>query len=116
MRGELDWIVMRALEKDRVRRYDTANALARDIQRYLAGDPVEASPPSATYRVRKFARKYRPWLFAAAAFAGLLLTATGVSGWQAVRARRAEREAQEERNRCLDAEKLAKEQTERACG
>ena len=62
VRGELDWIVMRALEKDRVRRYDTANALARDIQRYLAGDPVEAGPPSATYRLRKFARKYRPWL------------------------------------------------------
>ncbi len=114
VRGELDWIVMRALEKDRVRRYDTANALARDIQRYLAGDPVEASPPSATYRLRKFARKYRPWLFAAAAFAGLMLTATGVSGWQAVRATRAEKEAQEERNRALDAEKVAKEQTERA--
>ena len=50
---------MKALEKDRVRRYDTANGLARDIQRYLDGDPVEAGPPSATYRLRKFARKYR---------------------------------------------------------
>jgi serine/threonine protein kinase len=114
VRGELDWIVMRALEKDRVRRYDTANALARDIQRYLSGDPVEASPPSATYRLRKFARKYRPWLVAAAAFAALLVSATGFSGWQAVRATRAEHSAQAERNRALDAEKVAKEQTERA--
>ena len=114
IRGELDWIVMRALEKDRVRRYDTANALARDIQRYLAGDPVEAGAPSATYRLRKFARKYRPWLLAAAAFAALLVSATGVSGWQAFRATRAEQSAQAERNRALDAERLAKEQTDRA--
>ena len=113
MRGELDWIVMRALEKDRVRRYDTPSALARDIQRYLAGDPVEAGPPSATYRLRKFARKYRPWLFAAAAFAALLVSSTAVSVWQAIRATRAERAAQSERNRALDAERLANAQTER---
>ena len=75
VRGELDWIVMRALEKDRVRRYDTANAFARDIQRYLAGDPVEAGPPSATYRLRKFARKHRRWMITASAFAGLLILA-----------------------------------------
>ncbi len=114
VRGELDWIAMRALEKDRVRRYETASALARDIQRYLAGDPVEAGPPSATYRVRKFARKYRPWLFAAAAFAALLVAATAVSLWQAFRATRAEVAAQDERNRALEAEKLANEQTARA--
>jgi len=114
VRGELDWIVMRALEKDRVRRYDTASALARDIQRYLGGDPVEAGPPSATYRLRKFARKYRPWLVTAAAFTALLVLATAVSVWQALRATRAERLAQIERNRALDAEKVAKEQTERA--
>ncbi len=114
VRGELDWIAMRALEKDRVRRYETASALARDIQRYLAGDPVEAGPPSATYRVRKFARKYRPWLFAAAAFAALLVAATAVRLWQAFRATRAELAAQAERNRALEAEKLANEQTARA--
>ena len=83
VRGELDWIVMKALEKDRVRRYDTANALARDIQRYLGGDPVEAGPPSTTYRLRKFARKYRSWLSVAAAVSALLVLATGVSGWMA---------------------------------
>jgi serine/threonine protein kinase len=107
VRGELDWIVMRALEKDRVRRYDTANAFARDIQRYLDGDPVEAGPPSATYRLRKFARKYRPWIFTAAAFAALLVLATAISGWMAFRAIRAEAAAKAERNRALDAEKVA---------
>ena len=59
MRGELDWIVMKCLEKDRGRRYEAASGLARDIQRYLADEPVEACPPTAGYRLRKFARKYR---------------------------------------------------------
>jgi serine/threonine protein kinase len=55
VRGELDWIVMKALEKDRGRRYETANGFARDVQRYLADEPVEACPPSRAYRLRKFA-------------------------------------------------------------
>ena len=59
VRGELDWIAMKALEKDRNRRYATANDLARDLQRYLADEPVEAGPPSAVYRLGKFARKHR---------------------------------------------------------
>jgi WD40 repeat protein/serine/threonine protein kinase len=58
-RGELDWIALKALEKDRARRYETANALARDVQRYLADEVVEARPPSAGYRVRKLLRRYR---------------------------------------------------------
>jgi serine/threonine protein kinase len=57
VRGEIDWIVMKCLEKDRTRRYEAANGLARDVQRYLADEPVEACPPSATYRFRKFARR-----------------------------------------------------------
>src|SRR5262249_2617703 len=101
IRGELDWIVMRALEKDRVRRYDPASALARDIQRYLSGDPVEAGPPSATYRLRKFARKYRPWLLAASASAALLVLATAVRAYQAGPAKRAGRFAQSGRKRGL---------------
>jgi eukaryotic-like serine/threonine-protein kinase len=72
VRGELDWIVMKCLEKDRGRRYDTANGLARDVQRYLADEPVEACPPSAAYRLRKAARKYRAPLVMAAVVAGLL--------------------------------------------
>src|SRR5438874_2924081 len=54
MRGELDWIVMKCLEKDRNRRYETANGVAADVQRYLADEPVQACPPSAGYRLRKF--------------------------------------------------------------
>ena len=63
VRGELDWIVMKALEKDRNRRYETANGLAADLQRYLDDEPVQACPPSAAYRLRKFARRnpVRPW-------------------------------------------------------
>jgi non-specific serine/threonine protein kinase/serine/threonine-protein kinase len=99
LRGELDWIIMRALEKDRARRYETANGFARDIQRYLAGEPVEAGPPSATYRLRKFASKNRILLLTAAAFIVILLLGAGISIWQAVRARRAERIANTERDR-----------------
>src|SRR5262249_14541326 len=69
VRGDLDWIVMKCLEKDRARRYETANALARDLERYLNEEPVEACPPSVAYRLRKFARKHRKLLAAAAAFA-----------------------------------------------
>ena len=59
LRGELDWIVMKALEKDRTRRYETANDFARDIQRYLNDEPVEACPPSTAYRLRKLVRRNR---------------------------------------------------------
>jgi WD40 repeat protein/serine/threonine protein kinase len=59
VRGELDWIVMKALEKDRNRRYETASAFAADVQRYLADEPVQACPPSAWYRFRKLARRHR---------------------------------------------------------
>ncbi|MER3461342.1 MAG: serine/threonine protein kinase [candidate division GAL15 bacterium] len=81
VRGDLDWIVMKCLEKDRTRRYETANGLARDIQRYLADEPEEASPPSATYRLRKFARKNRAALTTAAAILVLLVTGVAVSTW-----------------------------------
>jgi serine/threonine protein kinase/tetratricopeptide (TPR) repeat protein len=81
VRGELDWIVMKALEKDRNRRYDTANGLARDVERYLRDEPVLACPPSAGYRLRKFARRNR----AALGVAGLVLLCIalvgGVGGW-----------------------------------
>src|SRR5436190_7358990 len=57
VRGELDWIVMKALEKDRNRRYESASALSQDVERYLADEPVQACPPSPGYRLRKFARR-----------------------------------------------------------
>jgi eukaryotic-like serine/threonine-protein kinase len=88
MRCDLDWIVMKALEKPRADRYETAGALARDVERYLAGDPVEARPPSAAYRLRKFARKYRAALTTAALAAALLVTGGATSAWQAYRLRK----------------------------
>jgi serine/threonine protein kinase len=79
VRGDLDWIVMKCLEKDRTRRYETADGLARDIARHLHDEPVEASPPSAGYRLRKYARRHKTALATAAAFAVLLVAATATS-------------------------------------
>jgi serine/threonine protein kinase/WD40 repeat protein/tetratricopeptide (TPR) repeat protein len=89
-RGELDWIVMKCLEKDRNRRYETASTLARDIERYLHDEPVQACPPSAAYRFRKFARRNRTMLAAGTLVAGVLVLGTVVSLWLAVRALDAE--------------------------
>ena len=90
VRGELDWIVMKTLEKDRNRRYETANGFAADVQRYLDDEPVQACPPSAGYRLRKFARRNRAILLTAALVAVALMVGAVVSVWQAVRARSAE--------------------------
>jgi serine/threonine protein kinase len=108
VRGDLDWITMKALEKDRTRRYETANGLARDIQRYLSDEPVEACPPSAGYRLRKFAKKNRLAITTAAALALLLLAGITVSSWQALRATRAESDA----NAAAKAERQAKADAE----
>jgi serine/threonine protein kinase len=75
VRGELDWIVMKALEKDRGRRYETADGFAQDVRRYLADEPVQARPPSAGYRLRKFVRRNQSGLAAALAFVLLMVTA-----------------------------------------
>jgi tetratricopeptide (TPR) repeat protein len=84
--GELDWIVMKCLEKDRNRRYDSAGSLARDVQRYLADEPVQACPPSAAYRFGKFARRNKTLLGAGGALAASLVVGLGLSTWQYVRA------------------------------
>jgi serine/threonine protein kinase/WD40 repeat protein len=102
LRGELDWITMRALEKDRARRYETAGALARDVERYLGDEPVEAGPPTVRYRLGKFLRKHRAAALTAAAFVLLLLAAVVVSSWLAVRATNAEATAIEQRNEAQD--------------
>ncbi len=78
VRGELDWIVMKTLEKDRNRRYETANGLAVDVQRYLADEPVQACPPSKWYRVGKFVRRNKGPVMAAAAI--ILLLFSGIIG------------------------------------
>jgi serine/threonine protein kinase/tetratricopeptide (TPR) repeat protein len=84
VRGELDWIVMKALEKQRNRRYETANGLAQDIERYLNNEAVQACPPSAGYRFRKFARRNRAAILTTGVVALALVTGTAVSIWQAV--------------------------------
>ena len=99
VRGDLDWIVMKCLEKDRSRRYETANGLAHDIERYLDDDPVQARPPTAAYRLRKFVRRHRPAVAASAVLGLVLLASLGVAagsvGWAA--RDRAERRAAVER-------------------
>jgi serine/threonine protein kinase/tetratricopeptide (TPR) repeat protein len=104
VRGELDWIVMKALEKDRNRRYETAGGFAADIDRHLKDEPVEAGPPSATYRFRKFARRNKAALITAVLFAVVLVLGSVISTWQAVRATRAEALSQQR----LQAEKQAR--------
>lgn len=90
LRGELDWITMKCLQKDRTRRYSTAAELAADIQHYLAHEPVVAGPPGAAYRARKFIRRNRRWVFGAAATVIVLAAASVVSTWFAIRTARAE--------------------------
>jgi tetratricopeptide (TPR) repeat protein/predicted Ser/Thr protein kinase len=90
LRGDLDWVVMKALEKDRGRRYETANGFALDVQRYLAEEPVLAGPPTAAYRLRKFVRRNRGPVLAAAALLLALLVGTAGTAWGLVRALRAE--------------------------
>jgi non-specific serine/threonine protein kinase/serine/threonine-protein kinase len=93
LRGDLDWIVMKALEKDRGRRYASVGALGEDISNYLSGAPVAAVPPSASYRLGKFARRHRGAVAAAVAIAVLLIVAVAVSTRAAIEARQAQQES-----------------------
>src|SRR5262249_29093323 len=81
MRGELDWVVMKCLEKDRSRRYDTASGLAKDVERFLKDEPVEARPPSAWYRLRKTARRNRMALTVAGVVAAMIAVGTAGAVW-----------------------------------
>ena len=94
-RGELDWIVLKALSKQRNERYQSAGALAADLRRYLSGDAVEAGPPTTVYLLSKFAQRHRRVLGTALAIVVILLAATGISLWQSVRATLAEQNAEE---------------------
>src|SRR5262245_40147962 len=86
LQGDLDWIVMKCLEKDRTRRYETANGLAADIQRHLANEPVLARPPSATYKFQKAWQRNKAVFTAGAVVAVALVAGIGVSTWQARKA------------------------------
>jgi serine/threonine protein kinase/formylglycine-generating enzyme required for sulfatase activity len=97
MKGELDWLVLKALEKDRTRRYETANALSRDIQRYLADEVVEARPPSVGYRVSKFVRRHKGQVIAASLVLLALLAGLAGTAWQAIRAEQARADEADQR-------------------
>ncbi len=117
VRGDLDWIVMKCLEKDRAHRYDTANGLAMDLQRHLSNEPVVARPPSAAYRFQKLVRRNKLVVGAAGAVAVVLLFGGALSTFEAFRARRAERlatekstVAQEQRQRAEGSESAARQE------
>jgi len=97
LKGDLDWIVMKCLEKDRTRRYETANGLAADIQHYLSNEPVIARPPSTSYRLGKLVRRNKLAFAAGASVVIALLIGILASLWQATRARRAELAAKAEK-------------------
>jgi WD40 repeat protein len=117
VRGELDWVVMKCLEKDRNRRYETANGLAMDLQRYLQDEPVRACPPSAWYRFGKFARRYKASLAAAGLVAGLLALAVlilAVSNYKVNDALAKQTEALQQKKQAYDDLGAAKQETENA--
>ena len=123
LHGELDWIVMKALEKDRTRRYETANGFALDIKRYLNNEPVTAVAPSAVYKFQKFARRNKVALATGTAFAVLLIVgiiSTGAFAYLEYTAKnkllQATEQLQEETNRAEQAEQTAKNDRDRALG
>jgi serine/threonine protein kinase len=106
MKGELDWVVLKALEKDRARRYATANALARDIQRYLDDEIVEARPPTTGYRIRKFVRRHKGQVSAACFVLLALLAGIAGTSWGLYRAEQRREEAETARsNEAMQREK-----------
>ena len=114
VRGDLDWIVMKAVEKDRTRRYATAEALAEDIQRHLTQEPVTAAPPSTMYRMQRLIRRNRGLLLTTAAIAAALVIGTTVAIWKAIEAENANQAAQRDAQRARDAEATALDESARA--
>jgi WD40 repeat protein/serine/threonine protein kinase len=112
--GDLDWIVMKCLEKDRTRRYETANGLAADIQRHLQNEPVVARPPSRLYRFQKLVRRNKLAFGAATAVAATLVFGIVTSSWQAVRAEHERRVAQEQRKIAVEQRQFADEKRREA--
>jgi eukaryotic-like serine/threonine-protein kinase len=111
---DLDWIVMKCLEKDRVRRYETANSLAHDIERHLKHEPVVARPPSMGYRLQKSFRRHKLAYTAAGVVVLVLALGVMVSSWQAIRATTARRDEAAARLRADEAARVAERQRRRA--
>jgi eukaryotic-like serine/threonine-protein kinase len=114
LRGDLDWIVMKCLEKDRSRRYEAANGLATDIQRHLANEPVAARPASAAYRVQKFVGRNKLLVSAAAVVAAVLVLGILVSTWLAIRANRLRAQAEVNERKALEAQASEAKQRDQA--
>jgi tetratricopeptide (TPR) repeat protein len=106
LQGDLDWIVMKTLEKDRTRRYDTANGLAMDVQRYLDNEPVVARPPSQVYRLQKLVRRNRIVFAAGSVVALALIAGLGVSTWMFFKAEEARANEAQLRQQAESREKL----------
>jgi serine/threonine protein kinase len=107
LRGDLDWIVMKALEKERNRRYETASSLAHDLQRFLADEPVTARPPSAAYRVSKLVRRNKGVFAAGAVGALMLLAALAAITWLFLKERSARHHAVAEESRANQAAEMS---------
>jgi serine/threonine protein kinase/WD40 repeat protein len=121
VRGELDWIVMKALEKERMRRYETANGLAMDIQRYLTDEPVQAGPPSAAYRMRKFIKRNRGAVLAASVVLATLLAGIAGTTWgwfealhQGAISEKARKDETEARNKLAQSDRSHRQARKRA--
>ena len=114
LKGDLDWIVMKCLEKDRTRRYETANGLMSDLKRHLENEPVVARPPSTAYRFQKMVRRNKLAFVASIAVAATLVLGIIVSSVQAIKARRAQQEAVRQRMAAQDAQAEAVAQQQKA--
>jgi len=117
VRGELDWIVMKALEKNRKRRYETPTSLANDIHAHLKGEPIQAAPPSTAYRIQKFVKKHRGPVIGIATVGFVLILGILGTSWGYYRAERnavCERVAREQATEARDAEAMARQTAERA--
>ena len=109
LRGDLDWIIVKSMEKDRTRRYDSANGLAADVRRFLANEPVTAMPPSAAYRTRKFVRRHRSAVVAGSIIVLLLIGGVVGTASALVRALNAEEETALELARANEVKSVIKE-------
>jgi serine/threonine protein kinase len=109
LKGELDWVVMKALSKERDRRYESAGAFARDVERFLNHEPVQAGPPGAAYRLRKFVRRNRGAVLAAALVLLALVAGVAGTGYGLYRAEQRRAEAERQRERAEAGERLAGE-------